>query len=161
MERRERVGISEMRIAAAPALLVSYGLGSCLGIALYDAERRIGGLAHTLLPAAHPNFGERPGKFVDAAIRQMVEALLSQGAKPDRLVAKIAGGANMFAAAGLGADGGIGQRNVSAAKRVLEDFGIALLAEDTGGSNGRTIEFDLATGTLLVTQVRSQEQRRL
>lgn len=161
MAPRERVGISEFRVAKAPGVLVSYGLGSCLGIAIHDKKRKLGGLAHTLLPMTRPEMGDRPGKFVDASIRLMVEELLRQGAKPERLVAKIAGGANMFAAHGLAADGGIGQRNIAAARQVLEDFGIPLLAEDVGGSCGRTIEFDLENGTLMVTTVRNQEQRLL
>lgn len=161
MALRERVGISEYRVAHGPVVLVSYGLGSCLGIAIHDRERKLGGLAHTLLPMSHPELVGRPGKFVDASIRMMVEELLRQGAKPERLVAKVAGGANMFAAVGLGADGGIGLRNVTAARQVLAELGIPLLAEDVGGSCGRTIEFNLENGTLLVTTVRNQEQRLL
>lgn len=163
MIERLRVGIAELRLARAPAILVSYGLGSCLGITLYDPELRLGGLAHTLLPAARVALGEgEHPKFVDFAVRSMAEALCAQGAAPERLVAKLAGGANMFAAATLNLDGGgIGQRNIQAARTVLAELAIPVVAEDVGGSCGRTIEFSLDNGELLVRSVRNNERRVL
>jgi chemotaxis protein CheD len=154
MAFRERVGISEFRVAQPPAVLVSYGLGSCLGIALYDPQRQLGGLAHTLLPTPRPGIQDaRPAKFVDAAIRLMVEELIRQGAEPGRLAAKIIGGANMFEPQHGSAEDGIGARNARAARQTLLELGIPLLAEDVGGHHGRTVEFDLATGTVQVRSV--------
>lgn len=159
MSERSRIGIAELRVARAPGILISYGLGSCLGITLYDPQLHLGGLAHTLLPAARPSLGEgKTPKFVDVAIERMLTELLHEGASRERLEAKLAGGANMFSGAGLQADGGIGQRNIQAARTVLAALGIPLVAEDVGGSCGRTIEFDLATGQLLIRSVRNNEQ---
>lgn len=155
MSERQRVGIAEFRVAQAPAVLVSYGLGSCLAIVLYDRERRIGGLAHTLLPAPHPGVAEsRPEKFVAGAIRLMLEELLQQGADRAVLTARIAGGANMFVSQfEVSAEESIGARNVRAARETLHQLAIPLQAEEVGGSNGRTVEFDLDTGLVCVRSV--------
>ncbi len=151
---RERVGISQFRVAQAPALLVAHGLGSCVGIALYDPRPRLGALAHTLLPTLRPGLeNSRPGKFVDTAICAMVEELLGRGAKRERLRAKVAGGANMFEQH-FATDEGVGARNARSARETLARLGIPLLAEDTGGAYGRTLEFDLATGAIQVRTIR-------
>lgn len=158
MTIRQRVGIAEWRVAETPAILVAYGLGSCVGIVLYDPEGRIGGLAHTLLPAPRPGLEDvRPAKFVESALRVMVEALVQKGADKSRLGAKIVGGANMFAPVYHPAQESIGTRNVQAARRTLEALGIPLLGEDTGGDHGRTLEFDLATGQVHVRTVRERD----
>jgi len=150
----QRVGISEFRVAAAPAVLVTYGLGSCLGIVLDDRARALGGLAHTLLPTRRPGLGEqRLSKFVDAAIRLMLEELLALGARSESLTARIAGGANMFETLSGPVGEGIGMRNVRAARIALEALAIPLVAEDVGGSHGRTVEYDLATGRVEVRSV--------
>jgi len=158
MSARVRVGISEYHIDAPPALLVSYGLGSCLAIALHAPRLQFGALAHTLLPTARPGGQERQTKYVDSTIRLMVADLAQKGAAPADLVAKLAGGANMFSAAGLSPDQGIGQRNIQSARQTLAELGIPVVAEDVGGSSGRTVEFDVATGRLQVRSVRGAEQ---
>lgn len=156
MTAKVRVGISEFRVARAPAVLVAYGLGSCLGVVLDDRQRRLGGMAHTLLPAPRPGVQElRLAKFVDAAIRLMVEELLSQGAARGSLTARLVGGANMFEPLYTPAEDGIGARNVRMARATLQALGIPLLAEDVGGSHGRTVEFDLESGRVMVRSVRS------
>ena len=156
---RERVSISEFRLATAPAVLVSYGLGSCLAITLWDGQRQQGGLAHTLLPTLRAVPGERQTKYVDAAIRLMFAALLEKGSNVAHLRAKLVGGANMFA---LGQNsGGIGARNIAAARAALAEIGISVVAEDVGGDFGRTVEFDLASGALTVRAARGREDRVL
>jgi len=147
----ERISIAEFRVVQAPAVLKAYGLGSCLAISLYDPATRIGGLAHTLLPQ-HLRGDTGPGraKYVDAAIRLMVLELVQLGADADRLVAKIAGGANMFESAYLTLMSSIGVRNARAARETLAELGIPLVAEEVGGNRGRTVEFDLASGNLMV-----------
>lgn len=154
MRAKRRIGISEYAIATPPEVLITYALGSCLGILLYDGRLRLGGLAHTLLPAPRPNLAEgRPGKFVTSAIVQMFEELLAQGAQREQLTAKIFGGATMFE--GLSNDSeGIGVRNTRAARETLAGLGIPLHSEDVGGQHGRTVEFDLASGIVLVRSVR-------
>lgn len=158
MADRLRVGISEFRVARAPEILISYGLGSCLGIVLYDARLQLGGLAHSLLPGARAGGREsRPAKHVAGAIRLLIDELLAAGSELQYLTAKLAGGANMFESMNPGAEEGIGARNVSMGRQVLTQIGIPLLAEDVGGHHGRTIELDLATGLLRVRSLRVGE----
>ncbi len=155
MSEKLRVGISEFRIGRAPLTLVTYGLGSCLAITLYDAKRQLGGLAHTLLPELRPNLAQqRLTKFVDQAIRLMAERLEGEGAVREDLEAKIVGGANMFEPLYPTAEMTIGERNAASARQILPQLGIPLTAEEVGGHHGRTVEFDLATGAVLVRSVR-------
>lgn len=161
MTERERVSISEFRVATAPAVLVSYGLGSCLAIAIWDSERRLGGLAHTLLPTLRAIPGERQTKYVDAATRLMCAALQEQGSNIANLSAKLAGGANMFALNSQHANEGIGARNIAAAHAVLAEIGIRVAAEDVGGDFGRTVEFNVASGALSVRAVRGRADQVL
>lgn len=154
MKEKRSVGISEYATGTSPEVLITYGLGSCLGILLYDGQQRLGGLAHTLLPAPRPGQTEaRPGKFVTSAIEMMLAELLTRGAERPRLTAKIFGGATMFE--GFGSDSeGVGARNTRAARETLAGLGIPLLTEDVGGHHGRTVEFELASGIVLVRSVR-------
>jgi len=162
-----KVRIAEFKIASAPALLKSYGLGSCVGVALYDPQARIGGLAHVLLPAWFKGKGQEaraasraplprnPLKYADLALEQLLRRLLEQGGSAERLSAKIAGGANMFSSlippptSGPG-KASIGDRNVKAVRVELKRLGIPLQAEDVGGEEGRTLELDTSTGALRV-----------
>lgn len=153
-----RVGIAEYRIAKAPTVLVAYGLGSCLGIILDDRENSIGGMAHTLLPASRPESPEiRQAKYVDTAIQLLVNELLRLGAVRENLTARLVGGANMFASSYTTTTDGIGTRNLRVARATLQTLHIPLQAEDVGGSHGRTVEFDLATGKVLVRSVHGED----
>lgn len=146
------IGLSEYGVAAAPGILMTYGLGSCTGIAIYDPELRMGSLAHTLLPTSHEGTlpPVRSAKFTDLAINYMVEELVKSGCAKERLVAKLAGGASMFDTQYRSFRGDIGQRNVDSAKKTLAVHGIPLLAEDTGGDYGRTVEFHVSSGLMLI-----------
>ena len=167
-DRVVRVRISEFQVAAAPAVLKVFGLGSCVAVALYDPGLRLGGLAHVLLPGPAPDpeegvAGWNENKYADRSLPRLLHALIIRGAVPSRLVAKIAGGANMFAAAeGMGdlnaIKQGIGERNVEAVKEMLVRMGVSLVAEDVGGNRGRTVTFETATGRLLVSNVRGGAQ---
>lgn len=155
MTTRERVGISEYKLATGPATLVTYGLGSCLGITLYDPELKLGGLAHTLLPKPRAGMDmSRMSKFVDASIRMMADELVKNGALFERLEAKIFGGANMFEALQEWAGESIGQRNIGCARETLSELSIPVMAEDVGGNFGRTLVFDLESGKVAVKSVR-------
>jgi len=161
MTTRERIGISEYKTASAPVELVTYGLGSCLGITLYDPQLQLGGLAHTLLPKPKPGMDtSRQAKFADAAIRLMANDLIEQGAERTRLQAKLFGGANMFAALQESPSETIGQRNIHSARETLAELGIELVAEDVGGNFGRTLVFNLASGKVTVKSVREIGGRR-
>jgi chemotaxis protein CheD len=152
---RQSVGIGEYRVVEAPAVLVSLGLGSCVGVALYDPERRIGGLAHVMLPSTNgTEEAANPGKYADRAIRLMLEEMLKRGASRGRIVAKIVGGATMF----KNCKSSIGERNVESVRRVLREEGIRIVGEDTGKNYGRSIEFDIKTGLLHVRSFRHGER---
>jgi len=147
----DRVSIAQARIERAPILLKASGLGSCIAVSLYDPESRIGGLGHMLLPCRpEKNPLGSEGKYVDAGIYQMVDELVRAGANREALVAKITGGANMFETAYQTLINSIGARNAKSARETLATLGIPLLGEEVGGNRGRTVEFDLASGNMMV-----------
>jgi len=146
--RNLAVPIGKYYVAIEPITLTCIGLGSCLAIALYDPDRGIGSMAHTMLPNYSEGLDkENPGKYTDIAIYLMVDELTELGAWKGGLKAKIAGGAQMFQSFdGEGLD--IGMRNVDAAIETLEKEGIALVSKHVGGSRGRNIWFDVRTGVI-------------
>ena len=149
------VGIAEARIATAPDTLISYGFGSCIGIAIIDPHARIGGLAHALLaPGAGSTQSGNPLKYVDSAIDMVLAKLIEAGCARGALLAKMAGGAHMFEAVPREGQANIGARNAEAARQKLDALGIPLVAEDVGGDYGRTIEFNPGDGTLMVRSIR-------
>ncbi|ELY44466.1 chemotaxis protein CheD [Natronorubrum sulfidifaciens] len=145
-----QVGISELAVSEGDDTLKSYGLGSCLAIALYDPDSGIGGLAHAMLPDgdAAENSDRKPGKYADTAIRALLRRMVEDGASYIAVEAKLAGGSDMFEFESFGE--GVGQRNIAAARAELEKLGVPLVAEDVGGEHGRTVEFTPGTGTLVV-----------
>jgi chemotaxis protein CheD len=149
------VGVAQVKIASGPSVLRTI-LGSCVGICIYDRIKKIGGLAHILLPIDTSN-GTAIEKFAETAIPYMVQMLLKEGAKKEFMSAKIAGGASMFKFEASLTLGQIGERNIEETKKVLEKLHIPLLGEDTGGSAGRVIDFFLDDGRLKV-KARGQEK---
>ncbi|MFC4249340.1 chemotaxis protein CheD [Natribaculum luteum] len=145
-----QVGIAELAVTEGDDTLKSYGLGSCLAIALYDPDSGIGGLAHVMLPNGDEaeNSDQKPGKYADTAIRALLRRMVERGASYTSVEAKIAGGSDMFEFESF--DESVGQRNVEAAIDELEKLGVPLIDEDTGGKHGRTVEFTPASGTLSV-----------
>ena len=121
-------------------------LGSCIGLVLYDAARRTGGMAHIVLAASLGREGP-PGKFADTAVPDLINRLEQAGACRRRLVAKITGGADMF---GTGGPIQIGRSNIAKVRKLLEDHRIRIAAEHIGGTKGRRVTFDPDTGALLV-----------
>ena len=148
------VKIADLRVEREPAIITTHGLGSCLAITLYDPEARVGGLAHVMLPTPElSRLKASPGKCPQSAIEQMLQQMEGMGCQRLRIRAKLAGGSTMFAGLLLNRrDGGtnIGQRNALEAKRILNALGIPIIAEDIGGDYGRSVEFILSTGTVLV-----------
>lgn len=144
-----------MGVAKPPDTIRTSGLGSCVGVVLYDETKKVAGLVHIMLPDSSLSRSETPNiaKFADTGIKGLEEMLLKEGAQKCRLKAKIAGGAQMFQFSSSKEIMRIGQRNVEAVKRVLKELGIPIIAEDTGGSSGRTIEFNPATGKLMIRTV--------
>jgi chemotaxis protein CheD len=152
MSRSLIVGISDYAVSKNPDILVTYALGSCVGIGLYDGALKIGGLSHIMLPEI-TQFSKNETnrmKFADTALVDMVEQMRKLGSNPRRLTAKIAGGARMFQTQPGSSIGSIGDRNVESVKRVLRQLQIPIAAEDTGKDYGRTVYFDLSTGKMKV-----------
>ena len=153
-----RVSIAQARIGQAPEVLRACGLGSCIAVGLYDPRNRIGGLGHMLLPS-HPedNPVGKTVKYVDIGISRMVDELVQAGASRTAMVAKIAGGANMFETTYQTLINSIGARNAKSARETLAKLAIPLAGEEVGGNRGRTVEFDLATGKMLVYCARDDD----
>jgi chemotaxis protein CheD len=129
--------------ASAGDLLVSLGLGSCIGLALIDRRAAIAGLAHVVLPAAEGRDGS-PGKFADTGVPALLDAVAGLGARRTRVEAVLVGGASMFSFGGNGLE--VGQRNDAAVREQLAKLRIPVVAAETGGSKGRTIRVHVATG---------------
>ena len=141
------VGIADLNIVKAPDRIITYALGSCVGIFLYDPVQKIAGLSHVLLPESNSSSGDKNiMKYADTAIEELVRRMELMGCRRNMLVAKIAGGADMFSFSGLS----IGQRNVETTKRELARLQIKLVAEDTGSNYGRTVECDPETGNMII-----------
>lgn len=143
MSNEIKVNISDYKVAESPDKLITLGLGSCVGVAIYDRNSKIGGLSHIMLPDSSVfNSNVKPGKFADLAIPKMVDEI-TKGNMTGNLVAKIAGGASMFNIPDVNSS--IGDKNVSAVEKKLKELGIPVLASDTGGKIGRTMIVNLDT----------------
>lgn len=144
MQDKIRVGISDYKVSKSPDKLITLGLGSCVGIAIYDNVSNRGGLSHIMLPDSTLFKNEiKPEKFADLAIPKMI-AEITNGSSNRNLVAKIAGGASMFNFQDTTGLGSIGYRNVVAVEKKLEELGIPILGSHTGGTSGRTMIVDLS-----------------
>ncbi|MCI6243135.1 MAG: chemotaxis protein CheD [Lachnospiraceae bacterium] len=149
-----KVGMADLKVAKAPDTLTTLGLGSCIGLTLYDPVKKVGGLVHYMLPdSTKLKNNTNIAKFGDTGIRELLKQILAIGANQRRLVSKIAGGACMFETSGLSSIGNVGARNAEQAKLVLKQLGIPLVAEDTGLNYGRTVELDCNTGDFLIKSV--------
>lgn len=148
------VGMSEAKMASVPARLIARALGSCVGIVLYDPLKKIGGMIHAMLPdIANARFKSNPDRFVNSAIRKMVEELEKKGSVRRYLWAKLFGGAQMFNFITSDTVLNIGEKNIEMAREVLSELGIRILAEEVGGTFGRTITLNLDNGKVLVSTV--------
>ncbi|MCI8947488.1 MAG: chemotaxis protein CheD [Lachnospiraceae bacterium] len=153
-----KVGMADLKVCKSPDGVTTLGLGSCVGIALRDPVTKIGGLAHIMLPDSTVirNNSNIP-KFADTGIDALVKQIVAAGANRGRLVAKIAGGARMFAFSNNSDMTGVGDRNVEAVKRKLQQLRIPILAEDTGKNYGRTVVFYPETGDFIIRSVGKSE----
>jgi chemotaxis protein CheD len=152
------VGISDMKVATKPDRLITYALGSCVGICLYDTQTCVSGMAHIMLPSSEQCIqNDNKMKFADTAIIMLINKMEQIGASKSRMVAKIAGGAQMFKVDTTYGAGenimNIGQRNVTAVKKKLAEVNIKIVAEDTGKNYGRTVEFLSETGIMMVRSI--------
>lgn len=149
-----KVGMADLKICVSPDGLTTLGLGSCVGIAIVDPVTKIGGLAHVMLPdstAIREN--SNIAKFADTGIEELVKQMIAKGAAKSRMVAKIAGGAQMFSFNNNSDLLRVGERNAEASKKKLEELGIPLVASDTGEDYGRTVIFYPETGEFVIKSV--------
>jgi len=152
------VGMADYKTARSPDLLLTAGLGSCIGICIHDPFLKVGGMAHIMLPTAGGSLGGNPAKYVDTAMELLLNEIVGMGANKSRLRAKIAGGAQMFSFPGKPQILKIGDRNAEAVQQELKKYGIPLLISDVGGSFGRTIHFDVGTGALRIRTINHGEK---
>jgi chemotaxis protein CheD len=144
-----RVDMAEMKVDSKPVELLT-SVGSCVAICIHDPVHKCGGLAHIMLPQSSNAANEPlPSKYADTAVPALLKALHKINGERTSFLAKIAGGANMFANVNaVSLD--IGGKNVKAVKTVLEKHRIRLAGEDVGGSHGRRIAFNVVSGMATV-----------
>lgn len=152
------VGMADYKIAKTPDKLMTVGLGSCIGVCIFDLHSHIGGMAHIMLPNSRDGLKGNAAKYADTCIAMLLEELCKQGVMRSRLKAKMAGGSQMFSFAGKAPLLRIGERNAEAVEQELKKAGIPLLAYDTGGTFGRTINFDIKTGDLHIKTINYGEK---
>ncbi len=147
-----KVGMADLKVAKYPDMLTTLGLGSCIGIALYDRQKGIIGLAHIMLPEKPQNKDAEVNvaKYADTAILFLVQEMEDLGAKKRNLVAKLAGGAKMFLSNQFSDVMKIGEKNITASIEKLTELNISIVAQDVGGNKGRTIELLSSDGTLII-----------
>lgn len=150
-----KVGMADLNVGTGGAVLKTTGLGSCVGVVLFDAGMRVAGMAHIMLPSSEiAREGQlNVAKYADTAIPELIRRMQMIGADPRRMIAKMAGGAQMFTFSAGGDTMRIGPRNVESTKQALEIARIPVIAEDTGANYGRTVEFDSNTGIFVIRSV--------
>lgn len=149
-----KVGMADLNIAKFPNFLTTLGLGSCVGITLYDKTNKIAGLAHIMLPSSKEiKNNQNVAKFADTGIDELIELMIKAGANKNNLVAKIAGGSQMFNFNSSNDILKIGERNVIATKLKLKELNIKIISEDTGGNFGRTILLSSVDGSLHIRTI--------
>ncbi len=154
MEGIVKVGMADWKVVSHPGALTTLGLGSCIGICLYDPKRKIVGMAHIMLPSSElVRTGMNRAKFADTCIPDLLDGMRDAGADLRVLTAKIAGGAQMFAYTASNDIIRVGARNAEATRDILGKYRIPILADDTGGNYGRTIEFFSEDGRLMIKTI--------
>ncbi len=156
MDNVVKVGIADMNVVKVPGTIRTAGLGSCVGAILYSQEKGIAGMVHVMLPESSLSKTSEfnKAKYGDTAIEELIKMLEKQGVRASTLKAKIAGGAQMFQFSSTALEVmRIGLRNTEAVKEQLKRFRIPIVAQDTGGNSGRTIEFDPKTCMLSIRTV--------
>ncbi|HHW67380.1 MAG TPA: chemotaxis protein CheD [Epulopiscium sp.] len=149
-----KVKMADLNVAKSPGILTTLGLGSCVGIALYDPVAKIGGLAHIMLPdSTQIKNNSNIAKFADTATVKLIEDMINIGARKDRIVAKLAGGAQMFSFSQSSDLMRVGARNVAASQAILTKLGIPIIASDTGENYGRTVELYTEDGRLVIKTI--------
>ncbi len=150
------IGIAELGISESPDILRTI-LGSCVGICLYDPQKKIGGLSHIMLPVLKSE-SSSPKKYADTAIPLLISELEKKGASKRCMVSKIVGGATMFKLSENSMMSEIGRGNIAKVRQILEELNIKIIAEDVGGDYGRTMDFQLETGAIRIKSIGKPEK---
>ena len=149
-----KVGMADMNVCSSPDSIITLGLGSCVGAVLYDPVAKVCGMVHVMLPDSTTiSNNSNVAKFADTGVEALLDMVLKKGAKKERIIAKIAGGAQMFSVNKDSPMLRVGERNVAAVKEKLKQLGIRLVAEDTGNNYGRTVIFYPETGEYLIRAI--------
>jgi chemotaxis protein CheD len=153
MRKLVKVGMADLKVGKSPDIITTLGLGSCIGLTLYDPVTKVGGMVHYMLPdSTKLSNNTNIAKFGDTGIQELYKQVVAAGANPRRLVAKIAGGACMFAATGATVRN-VGSRNIELARLMLKAMHIPLVAEDVGLNYGRTVELNCENGEYTIKAV--------
>ena len=146
--------VADLRCGMGDDTLITVGLGSCVAILLYDARVKIGGMAHILLPSpALSRQDKNPAKFPQTAVPRLLELMAADGAQAQRITARLAGGASMFASLAPPGTIQMGERNLVAARQVLNTHRLPLVGEAVGGDFGRTVRFRICDGQVQISTV--------
>lgn len=159
MEKKISVGIADMKMTRQEGVLITYALGSCIGVSFYDPMIKLGALLHIMLPEKSGAKDGNVFKFADTGIRETLRKLTAFGGSKSRMVCKIAGGAKMFEMKGSGGLGNIGERNAQNVKRILMAEGLRVTSEDVGANYARTMLLDVATGNVYVRSAGKPEKK--
>jgi chemotaxis protein CheD len=152
------VGMGELHVAGKDTILSTF-VGSCIALCLYDPESKVGGMAHVLLPdSSKDTAAGSEAKYADRALENTLKLMIEKGARQERLVAKIAGGAKIFAREGSEDVFNIGVRNAEAVKGLLQKKGISVVGEDVGMRSGRWVIFDTSSGKVKVTRRNTEDK---
>lgn len=156
------IGVADCQVTSDPAdVLVTYALGSCIGVSIFDPVARVGGLLHFMLPKAPADLaqsGKSPYMYADSGIPMMFRKAYEKGAQKRRLQVRVAGGAQILDDNGVF---NIGQRNCEAMKKIFWRAGVQIQAGDTGGRSARTMRFDLASGRIFLRSPDQPAEREL
>lgn len=159
MEKIITVGLGEYAVSQDPdEILVAYGLGSCVGIGMYDQRINLAGLLHALLPIHPMGSTDQQSRYVDTGIKLLMDEMARKGADRSRLIVRMAGGANMLVAPGFTGSFNIGTRNIEAAYSTLYSLKMSIAGKEVGGTTGRTVKFYVKDGRMTIRSIGNQER---
>ena len=150
MDRQLKVGIGDMKLTRGQGEIITYALGSCIGIAFYDPVLKLGALLHIMLPIRQNKDDANLLKYADTGLAETIRKLTAFGMVKSRAIVKIAGGAKMFEISGNASFGNIGERNAQTVRQILQREGFHIHAEDCGANYARTMSLDVATGDVVI-----------
>ncbi|HAT02336.1 MAG TPA: chemotaxis protein CheD [Oribacterium sp.] len=150
MERQLKVGIGDMKLTRGQGEIITFALGSCIGIAFYDPAIKLGALLHIMLPERKNMADPNLLKYADTGLAETIRKLSAFGMVKARTIVKIAGGAKMFEISGNASFGNIGERNAQEVRRILAAEGFRIRAEDCGANYARTMSLDVGTGDVVI-----------